>query len=135
MTESKRVFRPGWVIALAPAVLSVVAAFSLGSARGEDLPTPDFNFADKVGHFLAFGLVQLTHVRAVRFLREPSRHPAHIFVAVAIASAWGGLLEIWQMFLPYRTAEWADFVADSAGAATFGLVHWAWVRRELGERV
>src|SRR5690606_21375105 len=78
VTESKRVFRPGWVIALAPAVLSVVAAFSLGSARGEDLPTPDFNFADKVGHFLAFGLVQLTHVRAVRFLREPSRHPAHI---------------------------------------------------------
>jgi VanZ family protein len=133
VTERNPLFRPGWVVALAPAVLSVVAAFYLGSARGEDLPTPDFNFADKVGHFLAFGFVQLTHTRAIRFLLEPSRHPGHLFVAAGFASAWGGLLEIWQMFLPYRTAEWADFIADSAGALTFAWVHWAWARTEFGK--
>jgi VanZ family protein len=41
--------------------------------------------------------------------------------------ALGGGLELWQMLLPYRSAEFLDFVADAVGAliaVAFTAVVW-----------
>ncbi|HEX3597829.1 MAG TPA: VanZ family protein, partial [Polyangiaceae bacterium] len=50
---------------------------------------------------------------------------ARVFAAVAVASALGGLLEIWQLLLPWRTSEVLDWVADTLGAVAVGLAFFA----------
>jgi VanZ family protein len=41
---------------------------------------------------------------------------------VLVATALGGLLEILQSFTTYRSADWADFLADSIGTSLAYLV-------------
>lgn len=122
-------FRPGWVLSLAPAVLSVVVAFVVGSVEMPTIPEADFKWSDKVGHLFAFGFVQLTHVRALEFLWAPRKTFSQIGWAVASATLVGGLLEVWQAFLPHRSAEWADLLADGVGALLAGTLYWALFRR------
>lgn len=126
-------FRPGWVLSLAPAVLSVLVVFVLGSAEMPKIPEADFKWSDKVGHLFAFGFVQLTHARALEFLGEPRKTLAQVGWAVLSASLVGGLLELWQAFLPHRSAEWVDFLADSLGALAAGAIYWNFFRRGQAE--
>lgn len=130
MTEERLPpFRPGWVLSLAPALLSVLVVFVLGSAEMPQIPETDFKWSDKVGHLFAFGFVQVTHVRALEFLGAPKRNLSQIGWAVASATLVGGLLELWQAFLPHRSAEWGDLLADGSGAAVAGVLYWALLRR------
>ncbi len=57
-------------------------------------------------------------------------------LAVGVASAFGASDEWHQSFVPGRSAELADWVADTAGAACAAMfyVRWNWYRRQL-ERV
>jgi VanZ family protein len=50
----------------------------------------------------------------------------------AASTALGALLELWQAFLPYRSAELLDWVADALGAALAALLLVAFWR--LAER-
>ena len=120
-------------MSLAPAVLSVVVVFVLGSAEMPHIPETDFKWSDKVGHLFAFGFVQVTHVRALEFLGAPRKNLSQIGWAVASATLVGGLLELWQSFLPHRSAEWGDLLADAVGAALAGVLYWALFRRGEAE--
>lgn len=130
MTEERLPsFRPGWVLTLVPAVLSVVVAFVLGSVKMPQVPEADFQWSDKVGHLFAFGFVQLTHVRALEFLCAPKKTFSQVGWAVGSATLVGALLEVWQGFLPHRSAEWGDLLADGVGAVLAGALYWALFRR------
>ena len=122
-SEARSVFRPGWFFCLGPAIASVCVAFYLGSIPvGAVLPIK-VSWSDKLGHFLAFGLIQLTHVRAARFL-YPEKQIMMLSWGAALSSAFfGGALEWWQATLPHRTAEFADFVADFLGAFAMALLY------------
>jgi VanZ family protein len=126
-------FRPGWVLSLAPAVLSVLVVFVLGSAEMPPMPEADFQWRDKVGHLFAFGFVQITHARALEFLAIPKARSAQIAGAVLSATLVGGLLEIWQAFLPHRSAEWGDLLADGVGAILAGILYSRLFRPDEGE--
>ncbi len=47
---------------------------------------------------------------------------AQVALCAGYATSIGGLLELWQALLPYRSAEWLDFVADAAGAAAASVM-------------
>jgi VanZ family protein len=119
----KKLFRPGWIVYLTPAVLSVVVALKLGTMQGGPNLGPEFDFKDKLGHLLAFGLIQITHARAAEFIFEPRRSASLVWGAAVSATLVGAVLEIWQAFLPYRTAEFLDLVADGLGAALFAMLY------------
>lgn len=76
------------------------------------------NVNDKLAHFLAFGALAVACAPVAASVGAALGRPRlHQLVACAsYSSVVGGLLEIWQAMLPYRTAEWLDFVADVAGA-------------------
>lgn len=126
-------WRPGWVLRLAPAFLSVLVVFVLGSAEMPHIPEADFKWSDKVGHLFAFGFVQITHARALEFLGAPHKSLSQVGWAVFSATLIGALLEIWQAFLPHRSAEWADLLADGVGALLAGGVYWFLFRRNEAE--
>jgi VanZ family protein len=105
-----------------PAYAYVVLIFVLGSLK-ISAPIPrDLNFGDKYQHCIAFALLEILICRAVRFTRPafaPSR--AHLF-AVVISSLVGAGLEVWQSFIPYRSSELLDWIADSVGALIAAVV-------------
>jgi VanZ family protein len=119
----KKIFRAGWSVHLLPAVLAVVAAFSLGTMRPSSLLVPQFDLSDKLGHLLAFGFVQITHARAAEFLWDPERSRRLVWGAAVSATLVGALLEVWQAFLPYRSAEFLDLVADALGAVLAAWIY------------
>jgi len=70
---------------------------------GPEAPTLGW---DKANHMTAFALLALLGCRA---------YPAHVPTVLTGLLAYGGLIEILQSFTAYRTAEWADLLADALG--------------------
>lgn len=70
---------------------------------------------DKSNHLLAFALLAMLACRA---------WPERIVMALAALLAYGGLIEVLQSFTGYRSAEWADWLADALGL----LMGWTLLR-------
>ena len=72
----------------------------------DDLPS-DLGLSDKLLHLIGYAV--LGALAVISGLRWP--------VAIAVVVAFGLLLEVAQGALGYRSFEWADLLADAAGAA------------------
>ncbi|MBX3128829.1 MAG: VanZ family protein [Polyangiaceae bacterium] len=117
--------RGGFFLNVVPAGLYVLAVFYGGGLRGSAVPASALQLGDKALHALAFFGMQLTVYRALRYLSTTLTNERVAVLAFATASALGGLLELYQMALPHRSAEWLDWVADVAGAALgWWVVSW-----------
>jgi VanZ family protein len=90
-----------WRLALAGAML-VVGALSL-LPLGPDMPSTGW---DKTNHLLAFAVLALLGCLA---------WPGRIGAALLALMVYGGLIEVLQSFTGYRSAEWADWLADGLG--------------------
>ncbi|AUX42514.1 uncharacterized protein SOCE26_039470 [Sorangium cellulosum] len=101
---------PAWARRV-PAALYTIALF-YGGCADIGLPTmPEVPF-DKITHFGAFlGLEWLLELALAEAAAAPRRR-----AAVTMSAGAGGLLELAQAALPYRSAEWLDLLADSLGA-------------------
>ena len=111
-----------------PALLALAVTCASGTPK---LAAPDIGLslsADKVAHFLVFGLL------ATALARTPGcrRKGGAVFAAAAV-TLFGGLDELRQSLTPGRAVELADALADAAGAilATAVYVHWSGYRRLL----
>jgi len=92
------------------------------------LPTAPLppNMSDKSGHLLAYLVLGVLAVRAVAG-RLPARLTRRVALgAMVIAIGYGAFDELHQWFVPGRSAELADFYADSAGACVGLAACWAW---------
>lgn len=113
------------LILWAPVLLLVAyEAFLSSQSRlprlGIDIPG-----VDKLEHAGYFFLTGLFAVRAARFGEGWNRTKTAVFLILA-AVLWGCLDEIQQSFVPQRTVEIEDIVADTAGVAFAAI---------LGERI
>lgn len=104
----------GLALDVLPAPLYALALFWGGLAPLKSLPGPQFAWVDKVWHLAAFaGLAVLTSRALRHFGRTP---PLAARDAVLTAVALGGLLEVFQSFTAYRSADLWDWAADTVGA-------------------
>jgi VanZ family protein len=110
-------WRWGYPIALAAMVV-------VASGRSQ-VAAPSIVNIDKLVHFSIFGLIASLVVRLLGGRRW--------WAAVVLVSAFGVSDEIRQSFTPGRSMEFADWVADTAGALVAVLLYanWAWYRRLL----
>lgn len=97
----------------------------------EPIKVSMFPGADKVVHgimFAALAFMLLTDIGKCR------RMWLRALVAAAAAAAAGGIIEVLQHVMALgRSAEWADFYADAAGAAA-GACLAAWRLQVAGKR-
>jgi VanZ family protein len=105
--------RRGALLDVAPAALALAVMFWAGLIPLQSLPGPDFELADKVWHFIAFGGLAGLLSRAFVYFGRSARLAAREASLVAITL--GGLLELLQSFTAYRSADWADLAADALG--------------------
>jgi VanZ family protein len=88
--------------------------FALSSVPGRRMPSA--HAWDKAAHFCEYAVLGWLLQRA---LREAGLSPRRAAVAAAIsAAAWGVSDEWHQSFVPRRSVEAADALADALGAAT-----------------
>jgi VanZ family protein len=107
-----------WLPALAWAAL----IFSL-SAR-PTLPAPEVPYLDKVAHFGAYAVLGACLAFAVH------RSSLPMALALFLGAAYGASDEIHQMFVPGRSPDVFDWVADAAGVAASVYLYSRWrVRR------
>lgn len=96
----------------------------VASGRSQ-VAAPNVVNIDKLIHFSVFGLLATLVVRA------PGMRGA--WMAAVAVSLFGIADEIRQSFTPGRSVEFADWLADTAGAAVAVVLYtfWAWYRRLL----
>lgn len=100
----------------AAAAAYLVCVFVGGSLK----PGPQGGtISDKLVHFVAFGVMTFVTYPASSQLGAARGTKT----SVQLGWLWtytvgaGALLEVWQYFLPYRSTEFGDLVADTAGAS------------------
>ncbi len=100
-----------WILPLAVAVAIVWLSAQSHYPMGIQLPPP----LDKVAHALAFGCLALVLDVALR-LNRPGlpMYRRHLLVFVSV-SLFGATDEWHQFFVPGRSCEFGDWVADSVG--------------------
>jgi len=107
--------RRGLLLDVAPAGCALGMMFWFGLIPLKSLPGPQFELVDKVWHMVAFGgLAGLLSRAFVHFGRAPLLAARE---ASLVAVALGALLEVLQSFTRYRSADWADLLADALGVA------------------
>ncbi len=112
----------GWAAVLAATVV-------LASGNNPQVPVPSFVGLDKVAHFGVFGLLATLVLRTASIWRRRWR----AFLAIGVVSLFGATDEWHQSFTPGRSVEFADWIADTAGAtlAVALYLRWAWYRKLL----
>jgi VanZ family protein len=105
----------------------LVAALIFGASSRSQVADPGIPNVDKVVHFLVYGLLGTLVVRI-----GVGRRWAPL-VALVATSLYGVTDEFHQSFVPGRSMEFADWVADTAGAAVaiFMYAKWTWYRTRL----
>lgn len=106
-----------------PAVAVMAGIFFLSSRPA--LPVPP-GYDDKVAHAVAYGTLALAvlHGLTGAWRRRPGL--VQVMAAVGIATLYGVSDEFHQSYVPGRTTDLLDVVADAAGATAAAITVWAW---------
>jgi VanZ family protein len=94
--------------ALVMLLVVVVSCFALTPTPLEGSESP----LDKVGHLMAFSA--LAFAGYFGFSTSRGMRAALLFGLLA----YGGLIEVLQLFVPGRSSEWGDLIADAIGIAS-----------------
>ena len=102
----------------------ILAIGIVGLSGEQSPPTPGFipSF-DKLAHFCVFGLLATL---LFRLLPPASRNARAAILVILAVSLFGLSDEIHQSYTPGRYVEFADWVADTLGAAVAVLAYWRW---------
>lgn len=110
---------------------AVWAAFILVLTSVPNPSIPDVRGGDKLVHFSLYAIFALLALRGVR--ARPAPRWAWLWVLVGI-SLFGAIDELHQLVIPGRSAEVADWLADTAGDAAGVLLGAFLLRRDARER-
>ena len=120
------------VLAWLPAGLVGLVLFIASSVPGTSYPQVNVRFADKMVHLAFYSVLGAACARGM--LRSTVwRGPRLVLAATAIATAFGATDELHQLFVPFRSADWHDLVADAVGAFVGSLL-WALLHRRVWPR-
>lgn len=111
---------PGFLSLWLPPVLYLAGIFIISSDPQPLLAPPNWLGADKAGHFAAYAGLGALLCRA--YLGSGLAGSAAFWLAALTASLYGASDEWHQSFVPNRSADPADWLADSLGAVLGAVV-------------
>lgn len=105
-----------------PVVAYCVIIFTL-SSMPQPLPAAiEIPCIDKFLHALEYGILSYLLIRALRQTQARPAKGALIMTAVALATLYAATDEFHQMFVPGRSPDIFDLLADFIGAAITGFI-------------
>jgi VanZ family protein len=108
-----------WIRAWLPVLAYMALIFYLSSLPHPDEDLPKFLFeklGDKVLHMIEYAVLAIFCYRAFRRAAGSFAAANAVLFAIVTASLYGATDEVHQAFVPFRTATWLDWVADTAGS-------------------
>jgi VanZ family protein len=124
-------------MAWGPAALWCGVIFGLSALPGSAIPDLEVPHADKLVHAVVYGILGALTFRGARRSRPNHSTARVVAVAVLIAVLYGITDELHQAFVPRRTPDWHDAVADTVGGLIGALICAAFLARNArssGER-
>jgi VanZ family protein len=113
------------VISLWLPVAAYMAAIYFGAAMPQ-MPGPPAQLSDTLLHAGCYAGLALLTLRATAGGRWRGVTPHAIAIAFVIATVHGITVEVEQMFIPSRMAEWRDIGNDTIGVLAALGAAWAW---------
>lgn len=105
-------------------VTAYMALVYLESINPEPEGLPDIPGMDKVAHFGAYLLMGLLLARAIRAgSKEKDPVPAIIIIASFISFGFGVLMEFFQSYIPTRSADIFDAIANGCGGISGAFIY------------
>lgn len=129
MTDSSR---NGFLLYVLPAILYSIFIYVMSSFSAPPTPTFELEWGDKVTHAGAFGLMMLFTFRAVRWLLPARALGVQVAIALLYCITYGATDELHQSFVPERSSDIFDWIADSVGAALGAIFIVIMLRYRLG---
>ncbi len=119
----------------APVVLVMVLIFVFSAMPDPGAPLGDLS--DKSAHVIAYAALGGSLIRALASGRASGLAPPRLIAAVLLTILYGVSDELHQQFVPGRTPDWLDVLADGAGAAlgVFGMAGALWIHERLRMRI
>ena len=105
----------GWLWVWGPAVAQMTAIFIASSIS--NIGTLPGGISDKTGHFIGYALLGILIARALAGARWARLTTGVALVALVWSSVYGATDEFHQLFVPGRTCDVNDWIADTLGAA------------------
>ena len=96
--------------------LSLVLLLSIMPTRSLQTGHP----ADKVIHFVIYGITAVMFLRILRFKTSLTKS---IVLSIILASMYGFVIELLQSAIPWRKYSFSDIIADVSGAVLFSLLY------------
>jgi VanZ family protein len=118
-----------WFAAWGPAAFWCAVIFALSAIPGADLPELPQNGTDKVIHAAVYAVLGALCWRGARRSRPQHSSGRVVAVATLIAILYGITDELHQVFVPRRTPDWRDGIADTVGGIMGALICAAFVSR------
>jgi VanZ family protein len=122
-----------WLKYWLPVLLYCTAIF-IQSSFPTPLQTPGLYHIDKVVHFFAYALLGILFVRALRNSAIAHRESLVFILAVLFAGIYGAADEWHQSFVPGRTPDGWDLLADVLGGWFGVFVYQRLLKRNPGLR-
>ena len=107
----------------------MLVIFVLSSIPGDRFPEMQFRLADKMAHFLIFGILAVLLARSIRNTITPFWKNRYIQWSILIAIIYGFIDEWHQMYSPGRYASSSDLIADVLGILCFVSIYFWWVNK------
>ena len=114
-----------------PIIFYCLLIFVQSSHPSPEVIKSDWPHVDKVLHFTAYALLGALFLRAFKTTPIKNNLKLVLILSVLLSSLYGISDEIHQSFVPYRTADAMDAMADILGSA-FGVgVFSLWIKSYL----
>lgn len=113
--------RPGQALINWTAVVIYCGAIFIQSSYPSMAHLHDVPFGDKYLHAAGYALLGILFFRAFRSSHGGNRLFAVTLLSISAATLYGISDEIHQYFVPYRSADIRDVLADTAGSCLGGL--------------
>ena len=121
---SKKSFPYTW-LTLAYAVLILI----ISSIPDLTPPELGFEFQDKLYHFIEYGIFSVLLFFSLLNSSRDFFKKNVLVISIFIGASYAIIDEIHQRFIPGRSADILDFVADFLGVALIQIVFWIYYRK------
>lgn len=111
-----------------PLLVWMAVIFYASSIPGDRIPEIKLWSADKITHMLVYSVLSWSAWRAAKHYALVHGRTARWALSVSIVGCilFGASDEVHQYFVPNRSSEWADVVADAVGVLVTHGVLWRW---------
>lgn len=120
--------------AFGPPVAWAILIFIASSIPQDAFPASRLFSQDKLIHAAVFGVLALLVFRGLRMRKPAAPVFSAVWLTMVISTLYGALDEIHQLYVPGRSCDVFDLLADALGAALVVAGAFLWERRRAGGR-